>query len=471
MEKREIIYRHSGAVRITHWLNALVLLVLLMSGLQIFNAHPALYLGPKSTFDAPVMAMAAVQEGDSAKGVTMVLGHSFDSTGVFGLATDSDGNLDERGFPWSVTLPGHRDLAMGRRWHFFFAWLFLFNGLVYLAWSLASGHLRRDLAPSGKELKHIGASIAEHARLKFPKGEEAKRYNVLQKLTYLFVALVLLPLMLHHRARHVARHGRGLPRLARNSRRQTDGAHHSFHRRERDRAVRRGASRHGADLGRLEQSPLDDHRPLRDRARGGEAMSRGHALDRRGFLARGLAAASTMLLGGCEDLSDQPWVRRVLDSAETLTRVTQRALLTPQALAREYSEADLSKEFKANGSTDPQEADYLAHVKNGFADWTLAIGGLVEQPLSLSLEELRAMPSRTQITRHDCVEGWSCIGKWKGVPLSALLEKARAQSRTRATSCSIAPTICSTPARRRTDITSRSRSWTRSTRKPSSLTR
>ena len=85
---------------------------------------------------------------------------------------------------------------MGRRWHFFFAWLFLFNGLAYLLWSLGSGHLRRDLAPTGKELKHIGASIAEHARLKFPKGEEAKRYNVLQKLSYLLVALILLPLML-----------------------------------------------------------------------------------------------------------------------------------------------------------------------------------------------------------------------------------------------------------------------------------
>ena len=85
---------------------------------------------------------------------------------------------------------------MGRRWHFFFAWLFLFNGLAYLLWSLGSGHLRRDLAPSGKELKHIGTSIAEHARLKFPKGEEAKRYNVLQKLAYLCVALILLPLML-----------------------------------------------------------------------------------------------------------------------------------------------------------------------------------------------------------------------------------------------------------------------------------
>lgn len=154
-------------------------------------------------------------------------------------------------------------------------------------------------------------------------------------------------------------------------------------------------------------------------------MSLERRVDRRGFLARGLAAASTVLLGGCEGLSDQPWVRRVLDSAETLTRVTQRALLSPQALAREYSEADLSKEFKANGSTDPDDDGYKAHAANGFADWKLMVGGLVEHPLELSLAELRAMPSRTQITRHDCVEGWSCIGKWKGVPLSALLEKAR----------------------------------------------
>ncbi len=196
MKTREVIYRHSRAVRLTHWINVLVLLVLLMSGLQIFNAHPALYLGQKSSFEHPILAMGAMQEGDTAKGVTAILGHDFDTTGVFGLATDADGQLEERGFSWSLTLPGHRDLAMGRRWHFFFAWLFLFNGLAYLAWSLGSGHLARDLAPTGKEIKHIGASILEHARLRFPKGEEAKRYNVLQKLTYLIVALVLLPLML-----------------------------------------------------------------------------------------------------------------------------------------------------------------------------------------------------------------------------------------------------------------------------------
>ncbi len=159
-------------------------------------------------------------------------------------------------------------------------------------------------------------------------------------------------------------------------------------------------------------------------------MSGERSIHRRGFLS-GLAAASTALLGGCNDLSDQPWVKRVLDSGETLTRVAQRALISPKALAREYSEADLSKEFKANGSTDPQEPGYLAHVKNGFADWKLAVGGLVGQPLELSLEDLRAMPSRTQITRHDCVEGWSCIGKWKGVPLSAVLDKAKLKENAR----------------------------------------
>jgi DMSO/TMAO reductase YedYZ molybdopterin-dependent catalytic subunit len=118
-------------------------------------------------------------------------------------------------------------------------------------------------------------------------------------------------------------------------------------------------------------------------------------------------------------------VRRILDKAEILTRVTQRALVSPTALAREYSEADISTEFKANGSTDPDDNEYKAHAATNFADWKLKVGGLVEQPLELSLTDLRAMPSRTQITRHDCVEGWSCIGKWTGVPLKLVLDKAQ----------------------------------------------
>ena len=196
MERPEVIYRHSGMVRVTHWVNALVLLVLLMSGLQIFNAHPALYLGQASEFDNPLVAMEAVRTEDGLKGITTVFGWDFDTTGVLGLGGDAVEGYQEWGFPWWATLPGDRNLSMGRRWHFFFAWLFLFNGLAYLLWSLGSGHLRRDLAPSGQELKHIGTSIWDHAQLRFPKGEEAKRYNVLQKLAYLGVALILLPLML-----------------------------------------------------------------------------------------------------------------------------------------------------------------------------------------------------------------------------------------------------------------------------------
>jgi DMSO/TMAO reductase YedYZ molybdopterin-dependent catalytic subunit len=148
-------------------------------------------------------------------------------------------------------------------------------------------------------------------------------------------------------------------------------------------------------------------------------------LHRRGFLTRALAVASAALLAGCDDLSDQGWVKRVLDSAETLTRVTQRLLIPPRALAREFPEADISKNFKANGSTDPADPAYKVHAAKAFADWKLMVGGLVGQPLELSLADLRAMPSRTQITRHDCVEGWSCIGKWKGVPLKELLDRAQ----------------------------------------------
>lgn len=161
-------------------------------------------------------------------------------------------------------------------------------------------------------------------------------------------------------------------------------------------------------------------------------MSAKPKLDRRGFLTRGLAIASTALLGACEgELSEQPWVKRVLSSAETLTRVTQRALIPANALAREYGEAEISKDFKANGSTDVDDDGYRAQAAKGFGDWKLKVDGLVETPLELSLAELRGMPSRTQITRHDCVEGWSCIGKWTGAPLKALLDKAGLRPRAR----------------------------------------
>lgn len=146
--------------------------------------------------------------------------------------------------------------------------------------------------------------------------------------------------------------------------------------------------------------------------------------DRRLFLRNALTAMGAGLLAGCDRLSQTEWAPNVLGKAETLSHAVQRAL-TRNALAREYAEADISPVFRANGSTDPQTPDYLALAKNDFSDYRLKIGGLVAQPLSFSLEHLRALPSRTQITRHDCVEGWSVIGKWKGVQLSRVLELAQ----------------------------------------------
>jgi len=157
------VYRHPLPIRLTHGVNALCLAVLLMSGLQILNAHPALYFGNTSSFDAPFIAF---------------------------------GNGDSAPFPRWITLPSWQDLAAGRRWHFFFAWLWVLNGLVYLGYGLASGRVRHVLLPTRPELRGIGRSLREHLRLQFPHGEAARRYNVLQQLSYLAVVFGLLPLMM-----------------------------------------------------------------------------------------------------------------------------------------------------------------------------------------------------------------------------------------------------------------------------------
>lgn len=148
-----------------------------------------------------------------------------------------------------------------------------------------------------------------------------------------------------------------------------------------------------------------------------------HELDRRRLLTGAAAGAGALLVSGCDRVGSDARARSILDGAEQLTRRAQRLLLGPQAMAREFSEADLSPKFKANGTIEPEDADYQALARSHFADWRLEIGGLVDHPAKLSLDELRQLPSRTQITRHDCVEGWSCIGKWKGAQLAPLLRQ------------------------------------------------
>ena len=187
----ERVYRHRLPVRIGHWLNVVCLFILIMSGLQIFNAHPALYWGDRSDRDKPLLSMQAVKnESGEIRGMTTVLSHSFDTTGVLGYS-----NGMRQGFPGWVTVPSARWLAMGRQWHLFFAWFFVINGLVFATYAVISRHVKKDLLPTGEDLKQIPQAVKDHLVLRHPKGEEAKRYNVLQKLAYVSVIFGLAPLI------------------------------------------------------------------------------------------------------------------------------------------------------------------------------------------------------------------------------------------------------------------------------------
>ena len=193
-----LYYRHSLPVRVMHWINVIALTILLLSGLNIFSAHPALYWGKSSyTGRPPVFEITATEDGSGdLVGVTRIFGHDFVTTGLLGATAGPDGDLVPRAFPSWLTIPDTRWLAMARRWHLFFAWVFVINGLCYVAYSIAARHFARDLAPTAADWRSIGRSIVEHVRFKHPTGEAAKRYNVLQKLAYLAVIFVLLPLVI-----------------------------------------------------------------------------------------------------------------------------------------------------------------------------------------------------------------------------------------------------------------------------------
>jgi len=184
-------YRHLLPVRLGHWINVLCLPILIMSGFQIFNAHPALYWGNRSDRDRPILAMTSVRtESGERKGITMVAGHTFDTTGVLGLSGERS-----RGFPSWATLPSAQWLAMGRRWHLFFAWIFVINGLMFGLYALLKGHFWRNLFPHWKDFRNIGKTIWDHLLFRHPSGEEAKHYNVLQKIAYTGVIFGLGPLI------------------------------------------------------------------------------------------------------------------------------------------------------------------------------------------------------------------------------------------------------------------------------------
>lgn len=149
-------------------------------------------------------------------------------------------------------------------------------------------------------------------------------------------------------------------------------------------------------------------------------------ISRRRFIATG---ASGLLLSGCDRLNNSPRFRGMLRSAEKLNMGAQRLISPRDALAREYSEADLSPIFRSNGTALPDTAEYARHLAENFANWRLVVDGLVARPLTIPLQTLRSIPHRVQITRHDCVEGWSAIGKWHGLELSRILDAAGLSTR------------------------------------------
>ena len=195
--KFEWMNRHTPLVRIMHWTNVICFTILLMSGLNIFNSNSVLFWG-KSSYNGtePILKIKAQPSViGNMIGVTTIFGHAFNTTGVLGLSK-VDGVVTARAFPSWMTIPDIKWLALSRLWHFFFAWIFVINGLGYVIYAIISRHLARDLAPTKKDWQGIGQSIKDHVRFKHPTGEEAKRYNILQKLAYLIVIFVLLPTLI-----------------------------------------------------------------------------------------------------------------------------------------------------------------------------------------------------------------------------------------------------------------------------------
>ena len=191
----DVIRRHRLSTRLWHWLNALTLLVLLMSGLMIFNAHPRLYWGEYGANADPAW-LVIDDAGDT--GFVEFAGKRVETTGVLGVWTNAEGSVQRRAFPHWITIPSGYDLQAGRRWHLTFAWILALALAFYMIRSLWNGHVKNDLHIRKTEWspRHIWHDITEHAKLRLPTGAAARNYNILQKISYISVIFILLPLII-----------------------------------------------------------------------------------------------------------------------------------------------------------------------------------------------------------------------------------------------------------------------------------
>jgi Ni/Fe-hydrogenase b-type cytochrome subunit len=187
------VYRHNRVTRATHWINAIALLVLFMSGLQIFNAFPRLHWGNKAEPGEAFLSIAATGDDGELRGYTELFGHRLDTTGVLGVQSTDMGPAP-RAFPSWITIPGFFWLAGGRRWHFFFGWLFALNGLLYFVYNLLNGHMRKFFF-TFRDAARVPAMVLYYLHLRRESPQDGE-YNPLQKMAYTSVFLLLTPLVL-----------------------------------------------------------------------------------------------------------------------------------------------------------------------------------------------------------------------------------------------------------------------------------
>jgi thiosulfate reductase cytochrome b subunit len=191
----DVVKRHRLSTRIWHWVNAITLLTLLMSGLMIFNAHSRLYWGQYGANNDTAWLQVYEQ---NQRGFVQIGDTRIDTTGVLGIWTDAKGETKAHAFPYWATLPSDYSLSIARRWHLAFAWILALALTLYMIRSLLNGHILHDLHVRRSEwaLRHIWQDVKDHARLRFPTGTDALNYNILQKLAYISVIFVLIPLMI-----------------------------------------------------------------------------------------------------------------------------------------------------------------------------------------------------------------------------------------------------------------------------------
>lgn len=373
--------RHRAIVRVTHWIVVVSVAGLLVSGVGILISHPRLYwgetgsLGTESLIDLPI---------------PFIVGPSV----------------------WNRPI------------HFLFAWTLVLAGLAYVVGGLVTRHFRTDLLPAKADLgwRHIGGVISEHLRWNRAGATVAGTYNVVQRLTYLTVVVVVFPAIVWTGLAMSFGVTSVFPTLATalGGHQSARTLHFVFVMALLLFAVVHVTMVYGAGFWTNVRAMITGSMP---QGRKDQRTS----LTRRRFITAGLAtAAGASGVGAAIHVADRyglipPKHTGVLGIGETLTYASQRLLTSRYSLAREFTRGDISTVAPVNGP-HPIDEQYLRLLADGFKDWRLSVEGVVARSMSFSLEDIKRLPAERHILLHACEEGWSYIAEWTGVRLGTLLE-------------------------------------------------